>query len=497
MNAPKDDSKTATSQSASVTVNPPSARPSSSASLTSEHQQVISSSVIEDANRRIQLTKHEIELLHLRDILDEDWEESDNKAYDTDEKTLELDETMKREKKYHDLKVEERKTEVSTRDAWKRESAKLGMILRKKEVECSQERVMAQLSTYQYAESLCIRELDLNDEYEAFFRAKYGDGNGENERMLQKELALCRQQKKEWGIELSLYREKIRPLEEEQLSLLSKQMDVINEEMDGNVEDAAVATTFSDHPDTVITSVTDNLSTHSTFPSSSSSPPSEYQKAIFLDFTEEAKKLSERAQQQSDLMRRRQAIKDEYKHIGKQKAEMELKVKELKKTMKREREVYDFKVYELKKEVSPFGEVWIRKTHMLGLVMRKQELELSKEGVSAQLLHSRNVEALFLRDICLDEECEAFYLDQCNDENEDDESVLQEALKHTRDYKEEIQKLHLDSLEQIRILEEEVITTNQLLDEINKEIEMDCTDEGANSITDSVTYLIPNVYILP
>ena len=503
VDTPTVDALTSTSVLTSATENAsPSAPPSSSTSSPSEHQQVTSRVVKEDTDRRFELTKKEIELMHKRDVLLAEcnlyWKRSDER----NQKINELEETLEWERETHENKRNELKTEAEDkqmkREVWKQNDAILQRIFRKKELEIGHEVTMIQLSNNREHDSLLSRDIDLIEEEEAFYREKYGGGNEEDERKLQKALNVSRKEKKENQQLILETRKEIRELEDEEI-LYSKNLDAINQEMEGHDEGTVIATT-SDSFDistecaptaemSLSASVTNNPP--SAPPSYSVPPPSERQKVSSRDVEGGTKGRFAVSQKELELIRKRKALDVEFAHFEKQKSEMERKTRGIEETLKREHKNYELKIVEIKKEVSS-KEVWERETAKLERIFRKKTLELNEGAIVIQLLHLREAERLYVLDVGILEEFEVYYRENAAGGNEEDEKVSQENFEFCREQKEDYQKVLPGVREDIHALEKEAIFKKQALEEVNKEIGMYSDDEGTTTATIFTAHSDPN-----
>ena len=204
------------SLSASITDNPPLASSSRSASPPSEHQKVVSGSLEnEEANSRQELAQKYSELTRKREEMNAEKSLYEQEMIEMEQKLDEIEETLKREKKNHERKREECKTEVSTREAWKREDANLQQIFQLKELELKQESVALQLLYFQKAEMMCLRQVAIYGELENFYRKKYAG----NEASLQQMLPYSKKRKEEEQKRLQKCQEDIRVLLEEEVLL--------------------------------------------------------------------------------------------------------------------------------------------------------------------------------------------------------------------------------------------------------------------------------------
>ena len=82
----------------------------------------------------------------------------------------------------------------------------------------------------------------------------------------------------------------------------------------------------------------------------------------------------------------------------------------------------------------------------------------------------RGAKKLYGSEIDFIEAVEIFYREKYGGGNEEDESELQKLLVFAREEKEAMQKELLVVLENIRVLEEQEMSTSKELDAINKEI---------------------------
>ena len=229
------------------------------------------------------------------------------------------------------------------------------------------------------------------------------------------------------------------------------------------------------------TSVTDNVPPkHSASPSTSPPPPpppppSGRQKAISRGVKEDTNSRQELAQKESELCRKRDAIKQEGTLRTDQMADIEQKVRELEVSLKRERENHDLKLVDLKAEtykskttLKEMGEIMKRETANLERIFRKKHLETNKESARLHLLHIRQAESLNLRHMSLLDEVESL---NCEKYGVSKEALPQELRHQFHLDRERIQKDLQGMREHLRMWEERELSTNHALKEMQKEIE--------------------------
>ena len=157
------------------------------------------------------------------------------------------EETLKREKENHEVKLRNLKEETckgkktlkEMGEIMKKETANLVRALRTHELTRDRGRAMAQLQRYRGAKKLYGSEIDFIEAVEIFYREKYGGGNEEDESELQKLLVFAREEKEAMQKELLVVLENIRVLEEQEMST-SKELDAINKEIGDNIEGTAI-----------------------------------------------------------------------------------------------------------------------------------------------------------------------------------------------------------------------------------------------------------------
>ena len=153
------------------------------------------------------------------------------------------EEALKREQENLELKLRDLKAETYQRNKtlnefgelirWK--SVNLERLSRKKVLEIKREGIMVRLLYFREAESLFLRRIGLIGQVEVFYREKYGGGNDEDEKELQEVLQFQRERIEKNRKEMSLVRDNILLLEEEEMSL-SKELDATNKEICDNDE---------------------------------------------------------------------------------------------------------------------------------------------------------------------------------------------------------------------------------------------------------------------
>ena len=201
---------------ASITDNPPLASSSRLASPPSEHQKIVSGSLEnEEANSRQELAQEYSELTRKREAMNAELPLYEQEMSDMEQQIEVIVETIKLEKKNHERKREECKTEVSTREAWKREDANLQQIYQLKELELKQEAITLQLLYFQKAESMHLRQVAFYGESEVYHRKKYAG----NEASLQQMLPYSKKRKEEEQNKLQNCQESIRVLLEDKVLL--------------------------------------------------------------------------------------------------------------------------------------------------------------------------------------------------------------------------------------------------------------------------------------
>ena len=162
---------------------------------------------------------------------------------------VELDEAMKRERENHELQLRELKSNVyrskitlkEMGEIMKRETAKLRLILRKKELENEGEKDELNLLRTQRTLSLNIEQIGFVEEHELFYREKYAGNETKGQELL------LRAKKDKNTLQNTLFdtREELGRLEGREF-LRKQELDVINKVLDGNDDDktadAAAAT---------------------------------------------------------------------------------------------------------------------------------------------------------------------------------------------------------------------------------------------------------------
>ena len=113
------------------------------------------------------------------------------------------------------------------------------------------------------------------------------------------------------------------------------------------------------------------------------------------------------------------------------------------------------------------GEFMKKETANLVRILRKKELEINQEATMVQLLHLRKYESLQERQIKLIEDNEVF---NCEKYGLSKDALPQELLQ-ARLNREKLQRELPVIRENIRVLEEQEMSTSKELDAINKEID--------------------------
>ena len=213
------------SLSASFTDNSPLASPSCSASPPSEPHKVVTCSIEnEEANSRQELAQKHSELMRKREAMNGENSLYEQEMSEMEQKLDEIKETIMREKKNHELKREQCKTGVSTREAWEREDANLQQMFQLKKLELKQEAITLQLWYFQKAEMMYLRHVAFYEELEVYHRKKYAG----NEAALQQMLPYSKKRKEEVQNKLQNCQESIRVLLEDELSLKRTLATIIN-----------------------------------------------------------------------------------------------------------------------------------------------------------------------------------------------------------------------------------------------------------------------------
>ena len=221
------------------------------------------------------------------------------------------------------------------------------------------------------------------------------------------------------------------------------------------------------------TSITDNPNPKAP-PSSLATPPSERQKVLSRGTEKEENGRQILLLNESELMHKNNAFRAEIAIYEKQKADMMVKRREFEEILKRERDNHDLKLRELnadtyssKKTLKQMGEFMKKETANLVRILRKKELEINQEATMVQLLHLRKYESLQERQIKLIEDNEVF---NCEKYGLSKDALPQELLQ-ARLNREKLQRELPVIRENIRVLEEQEMSTSKELDAINKEID--------------------------
>ena len=348
--------------------------------------------------------------------LDADLSNFQKQQFDTQQKMITFEEALKHEHMNLEQTLRECKSEAGQEEIAKRETADLVRISWKKTFDINQERRMVQLVHYREQESLLLRSISLIEEVEVFYREKGSEKNEEEESKLQKLLPLYREQKENCQKDLLVTQEEIRVVEEEEKAMRKE--------------------------------------------------------LIFEMPTEE---LSQKDKQ----------LDVDFINFRKQESDIQQQVRTFEEALKREHENHQLKLRELtidvhkrKKSLKELGEIMKRETANLLRMSTKKELEINQERRMVQLVYYREKESLFLRRIGIFEEVEVFYREKTGCGKDEDDSKLQELLRLCREQCELYQKDLLAMRENIRVVEEEEMSTRKELDAIDMKV--DDNDKGVS-----------------
>ena len=206
----------------------------------------------QETNGRQELAQKEIELTRKNEALKSEGALLNDQKAAMEQKTRELQATLKQERENHEIKVRDLKTETykskktlkEMGEVMKRETSNLVRIFRKKELEISKEGVALQLLHLRDAESMHERQIDLIEENETFNCEKYGF----SKETLPEQLLQARLNRERFRKDLPVIREHIRVLKEQEMSM-KKDFDAINKEVEDNGEGILIAITSTIYPD--------------------------------------------------------------------------------------------------------------------------------------------------------------------------------------------------------------------------------------------------------
>ena len=180
-----------------------------------------------------------------------------------EQKLHELNEGLKRERENYEMKAVELDTdllksqgtrEIEEKDAMemqmKWETSKPRQTWRKKELEIQQEKIVAiELPQKRSTEALYLRDLNMRDEEDAYFREIFSDcGSEEKERLWQKVLSDRQVSREKRQTDLLNVREQIRVLEERVISI-GEELDAVNLALAGDDEGRAIIIPYMAVPD--------------------------------------------------------------------------------------------------------------------------------------------------------------------------------------------------------------------------------------------------------
>ena len=155
-----------------------------------------------------------------------------------------------------------------------------------------------------------------------------------------------------------------------------------------------------------------------------------------------------------------------------------LKIEIINENLKSELENHELKlretkinVYKGKKPFRELGDIMKIESTNLERIIRKKELDIRKEGTVVQLVHLRVADSLLIRKIGFCEEVEVFYRKQYGGGDEENDKELEKLLEFQREWIGKHQKELSVVRENIRGLEDELMSFSDQLDVVNKEIE--------------------------
>ena len=265
-------------------------------------------------DRATELARRERELDRIEEDFKADYGRQMKKEADDDQKIVELEKSLQREREEHELKLRELKIRVYKSkgplkemvEVLKRETATLEQIFRKKELENEQERMTIELLRLKERERICEKKSACYNEREVLGREKFA---GDKETL--ETLLLAIQELRESSQKVMLSSSNVIRSSEKRQRSIRKELDAINAELDRNDIDAATATTSVADPSSVktptptptehtptaaslSTSVTDNPPPPPAF--SSESLPSEHHK-VTCSLDEKMKKQEKKEEE--------------------------------------------------------------------------------------------------------------------------------------------------------------------------------------------------------
>ena len=265
-------------------------------------------------DRATELARRERELDRIEEDFKADYGRQMKKEADDDQKIVELEKSLQREREEHELKLREIKIRVykSKRpvkemvEVLKRETATLQQIFRKKELENEQERMTIELLKLRERERICEKKSAIYEEREVLGREKFA---GDKETL--ETLLLAIQEVRESSQKVMLSSSNLIRSSEIRQRSIRKELDAINAELARNDIDTVTATTSTADSGPVkaptpiehapvnaspSTSVTDNPPPPPEFPSASL--PSEHHKVTSSLDEKMMKKLEEKEEEE-------------------------------------------------------------------------------------------------------------------------------------------------------------------------------------------------------
>ena len=419
-----------------------------------------------------ELARKEGELKRIEEELNADYGHFNNQMADRNQKQDELNEDLRRERESHELKLSELKSEVHKTkrplkemgEIVKRETANLEQLFKKKTLEIQREMTGLSLLQSQGMDRLHSRSNNLHEEKEVFYREKYAA----DETTLHQQLLRLRENKEQARHNLRDARENISKLEERQLTM-GKELDAINAQLSSNDKGSVITTTTTSAAD----------------PGPMKMPTAQPERLKATSSIKEGMKEgrsgkvdagTELARKESELKRKQEEYDADLEILTKQDVEWRQKLAMLEEDLKRERQNHELKLRELKADLytskmplKEMGEAVRRETANLQRIFRKKELEGEREVAGIYLLQLREHESMCQRQIHHYEECEVFY----REKYADDETVLHQQLLKLRESEKRSHKCLLQARENIRVNEEQQLSTSKELDAINAELDKD------------------------
>ena len=433
-----------------------------------------------------ELARIEGELKRMQDDFDIDSGHYKERTVVWEQKNDELTEELKLERESYKLKLREVQTEVLFKDkkTWKvfgeiqmRKAANLERFVRRKELEIGREVVGISLLQFREHESMGRRRVGIFDDEENFHREKYA----RDVTALEQHLLRIREDKEIYVKIVLETPETIRTLED-QLMLISKELDAINAELDSNEKGSTTAATSAADPGPVKTPAEQPEHLKAT----SSKKGTKEERSGKVDAA------TELARKESELKRKEEELNADLEIITKQGVEWQQKHDGLNEDLERERQNHELKLRELKSDVytskrplKEMGEFVKRESANLQRIFRKKELEVEQEASTISLLKWRRTEAVFVRKIGIVKEGDDFVRDKYAGE----ETELQQHLVRLREDKEIYQKGLLQTGGKVRIFEERQILISKELDAINAKL--NSTDKDTATATTSAGLSLP------